>query len=44
MKRQGPWVRGVAEGLSGTRIEAATATLRAIRQRLDDSAGAGADA
>jgi DNA-binding MarR family transcriptional regulator len=38
MKRQGPWARGLAEGLSGKRIEAATATLRAIRRRLEESA------
>lgn len=45
MKRQAPWARGLAEGLSGKRIEAATATLRALRRRLEESAkGAGGDA
>lgn len=36
MKRQGPWARGLANGLSRKQVEAATATLRAIRQRLDE--------
>jgi len=41
MKRQAPWARGLAEGLSGKRIEAATATLRALRRRLEESAKRG---
>lgn len=36
MKRQGPWASRLAEGLGGKQIEAAAATLRAIRQRLED--------
>ena len=35
MKRQGPWVGGLANGLSTQQIEAATATMRTIRQRLE---------
>jgi len=41
MKRQGPWARGLVAGLSTKQIEAATATLRAIRMRLDDRTRAG---
>jgi hypothetical protein len=36
MKRQRPWASNLANGLSTKQIETATATLRAIRQRLDD--------
>ena len=36
MKRQRPWASSLAKGLSTKQIETATATLRAIRQRLDD--------
>jgi len=36
MKRQGPWASNLAGGLSLKQIETATATLRSIRQRLDD--------
>src|SRR5215469_10934199 len=36
IKRQGPWASGLANGLSVKRIKAATLTLRAIRQRLED--------
>jgi DNA-binding MarR family transcriptional regulator len=36
MKRQRPWASSLANGLSTKQIETATATLRAIRQRLDD--------
>jgi DNA-binding MarR family transcriptional regulator len=36
MKRQRPWASSLANGLSIKRIEAATVTLRAIRQRLED--------
>jgi DNA-binding MarR family transcriptional regulator len=35
MKRQGPWAKDVATGLSARQIETATATLRIIRQHLD---------
>ena len=43
MKRQGPWASRLAEGLSATDIERAAATLRALRQRLDDRAESGDD-
>ena len=36
IKRQGPWAGSLANGLTIKRIEAATVTLRAIRQRLED--------
>jgi len=36
MKRQGPWASALGNGLSIKQIEGATATLRTIRQRLDD--------
>lgn len=36
MKRQEPWASSLTGGLSTTQIEIATATLRTIRQRLDD--------
>lgn len=35
MKRQGPWANRLAAGLAAAQIEAATATLRSIRRRLD---------
>jgi DNA-binding MarR family transcriptional regulator len=35
MKRQGPWASRLAAGLTAAQIEAATATLRGIRRRLD---------
>ncbi len=35
MRRQGPWARGLAHGLGTERIEEASATLRAIRRRLE---------
>ena len=35
MKRQGPWARGVVDGLSAKQIEAAVITLRTVRQRLN---------
>ncbi|MGD0635079.1 MAG: helix-turn-helix domain-containing protein [Beijerinckiaceae bacterium] len=37
MTRQEPWARSLAEGIGTQRIEAATATLRTIRRRLDNS-------
>ncbi len=43
MKRQEPWADGLAEGLSAKEIEAATATLRVMRQHLDDRAKEGID-
>ena len=36
MKRQGPWASSLSNRLSIKQIEAATATLRTIRQRLED--------
>jgi DNA-binding MarR family transcriptional regulator len=39
MKRQGPWARDLAKGLSAKEIEAATRSLRSIRQRLDQRNG-----
>jgi DNA-binding MarR family transcriptional regulator len=41
IKRQGPWASSLANGLSIKQINAAKATLRAIRQRLEDRAGRG---
>jgi DNA-binding MarR family transcriptional regulator len=41
MKRQEPWASSLADGVRTTQIEIATATLRAIRQRLDDQMGQG---
>jgi DNA-binding MarR family transcriptional regulator len=38
MKRQDSWANELGRGLSGKQIEAAAATLRTIRQRLDDRA------
>jgi DNA-binding MarR family transcriptional regulator len=35
MKRQRPWARTLADGLTVKQIETATAVLRAIRQHLD---------
>jgi DNA-binding MarR family transcriptional regulator len=35
MKRQAPWANSLSNGLSIKQIEAATATLRTIRQRLE---------
>ena len=35
MKRQGPWANRLASGLSVRQIDAATAMLRAIRERLE---------
>ena len=35
MKRQDAWANGLGRGLSAKRIEAAAATLRSIRKRLD---------
>jgi len=43
MKRQGPWANGLAAGLSTAQIETAAATLRRIRQRLDDQAERGSN-
>jgi DNA-binding MarR family transcriptional regulator len=40
-KRQEPWASSLANGLSIKQINAATATLQAIRQRLEDRAGRG---
>lgn len=40
-KRQEPWASSLANGLSIKQINAATATLRAIRQRLEDRGGRG---
>jgi DNA-binding MarR family transcriptional regulator len=40
-KRQEPWASSLANGLSIKQINAATATLRAIRQRLEDRVGRG---
>jgi DNA-binding MarR family transcriptional regulator len=39
MKRQGPWAMRLVEGLSLARVEAATATLRALRKRLEEGSG-----
>jgi DNA-binding MarR family transcriptional regulator len=39
MKRQAAWANDLARGLGARQIEAATATLRDIRQRLDDRIG-----
>jgi DNA-binding MarR family transcriptional regulator len=36
MKRQEPWASSLGDGLRASQIEIATATLRAIRQRLED--------
>jgi hypothetical protein len=36
MKRQRQWAADLAKGLSAAQIEAATTTLRKIRQRLDN--------
>jgi DNA-binding MarR family transcriptional regulator len=36
MKRQGPWVGRLAGGISIEELKAAAATLRTIRQRLDE--------
>lgn len=41
MKRQAPWARNLASGIAAKEIEAATATLRTIRQRLDSHVGEG---
>jgi DNA-binding MarR family transcriptional regulator len=41
-ERQRPWASGLAEGLKPEEIEAATALLRRIRQRLDET-GVGDD-
>ncbi len=43
MKRQSPWASRLAEGLSATEIDRAAATLRALRQRLDDRSEKGDD-
>ena len=43
MKRQEPWVGGLADGLKTAQIEMAVTTLRAIRRRLDSQAGQGDD-
>jgi len=43
MKRQRPWAISLANGLSIKRIEAATAMLRTIRQRLEDHPKQGND-
>jgi DNA-binding MarR family transcriptional regulator len=37
MRRQGPWAANLMGGMSAERIEAATATLRAVRERLEHS-------
>jgi DNA-binding MarR family transcriptional regulator len=36
MERQKPWARGLTQGMSAQRLDAATAVLKALRQRLDD--------
>jgi DNA-binding MarR family transcriptional regulator len=43
MKRQGPWASSLSNGLSIKQIEAATVTLRTIRQRLEDRSRQGND-
>ena len=43
MKRQGPWASRLAAGLGTARIGTVTATLRRVRQRLDDEAAQGTD-
>jgi DNA-binding MarR family transcriptional regulator len=43
MKRQEPWASSLSNGLSIKQIEAATATLRTIRQRLEDRSRQGND-
>ncbi|WP_036259352.1 MarR family winged helix-turn-helix transcriptional regulator [Methylocapsa aurea] len=35
MQRQGPWAANLMGGMSAERIEAATETLRAVRERLE---------
>ena len=42
-KRHEPWASSLANGLSIKQINAATATLRAIRQRLEDRTGRDSD-
>jgi DNA-binding MarR family transcriptional regulator len=41
MKRQGPWASSLGDGLSTKQIETATATLRTIRKRLDNTVNQG---
>jgi DNA-binding MarR family transcriptional regulator len=36
MERQKPWARCLTQGMSAQRLDAATAVLKALRQRLDD--------
>jgi DNA-binding MarR family transcriptional regulator len=36
MKRQGPWAKDLATGLNAEQIETTTATLRVIRQHLEE--------
>jgi DNA-binding MarR family transcriptional regulator len=36
MKRQGPWAKDLATGISAKQIETTAATLRIIRQHLDE--------
>jgi DNA-binding MarR family transcriptional regulator len=36
MERQTPWARRLTQGMSAQRLDAATAVLKALRQRLDD--------
>lgn len=43
IKRQGPWASSLANGLSSKQIEAATAVLRTVRQRLEDRSEQGND-
>ena len=43
MKRQSAWATDLGSGLNAREIEAAAATLRSIRQRLDDRTDNGGD-
>ena len=43
MKRQSAWATDLGGGLNAREIEAAAATLRSIRQRLDDRTDNGGD-
>jgi DNA-binding MarR family transcriptional regulator len=36
MERQKPWARCLTQGMSAQQLDAATAVLKALRQRLDD--------
>jgi len=44
MKRQVPWVSGLADKLNAKQIDKATAMLRTLRKRLEEPAGGTGDA